>query len=661
MTQPSSPSPLNTMTYRFPHWWVMVSVILVAFAIHTHHLDQTSLWADEGWTIAASAETNPLEVINQWVRVDVHPPLYFILLSLWRQMSGDSIFAMRYFAVLITTVGVALMYRLGKSAFSSQVGFIAAIIFALHDLVHVLTQEVRHYSLQLTLTVFAMWVYWRFWRKPTRTRGIVFAIGSTALLWTHYWGGLVLLSLGIHALITRRQFLRQFMIAYLAIGILFAPWLPSLYHQITLERPGGLPHALENSWIVYKTLVFQLVGVPEAFWLILGLFGILGFLTPHRSKLHWPTPASIFPILIIVLTVGISLLLNTQYPSLSFRSLAVVIPAIALLVAHTLAQFQRREQSIMLVFILVHGLTTTSAQPVERAPWIDLSTFVADHTAPNELILLELGTDDYALAYYLDQSPYELNYVYTETERKTLNDPAQFQNYLDKALAGYDAVWIPKFDWPFYDIRGDLAQRGFVETSTPIFWEFYVDGRPIQLWRMERPPAAPLATFYQDDQDRLQIYRVNTFMRDNTLNINALWYSVEKPNQLYTISTFLLDETGFPLFDGKGNLLVQYDGYPTFETLYYDDETNLLGRPALDYPPRHYQFSIEYSTLQWEATRFYTDNRQLDLSGLPAGKYQVAFKVYFRDNNGIHDLNVRDATSGTAVGTYIILTSFEIE
>ncbi len=69
-------------------------------------MKQVSLWADEGWTIAATAETNPVHVVTEWVVPDVHPPLYFLALSGWR--------AFTYFSVLVSLLGIAVCAIIGN-------------------------------------------------------------------------------------------------------------------------------------------------------------------------------------------------------------------------------------------------------------------------------------------------------------------------------------------------------------------------------------------------------------------------------------------------------------------------------------------------------------------------------------------------------------------
>lgn len=171
---------------RWPIWWPVLLPLLLGAALLIVGLTETSLWSDEGWTIAASAEANPLHIITEWAAVDVHPPLFFINLSIWRLFVGDTVLELRYFSVLVSLVGVALAYRMGSEMFGRRAGLLAALFYALHDLIAVLTQEVRHYPQQILLALLVPGLYWRFWQRPDRWRGAAFALGGAALLYTHY-------------------------------------------------------------------------------------------------------------------------------------------------------------------------------------------------------------------------------------------------------------------------------------------------------------------------------------------------------------------------------------------------------------------------------------------------------------------------------------------
>ena len=342
------------------------------------------------------------------------------------------------------------------------------------------------------------------------------------------------------------------------------------------------------------------------------------------KRVDWmPTAASGLPALIIVLTVGLSLLINTQYATLSFRSLAVVIPPLLILVAHALSQFRLQEQGILVTFIVIHSLATTSAQPIARPPWDAMAEFVAQHTTSDERVLLELDTDEHSFWYYLDHSGADVHYISTEDARK--RDEDNFDAFLAESLDGVDGVWVPKFGFE-NEIRPALEAQGFVLSTPFIPWERYVDGRPIELWRYDRPDSEPENVF----GGVMRLMRSSVEKHDDGVTINLLWSPSETLDRNYTISTFLLVPGSPPLPDPLP------DGYP------------MEGRSP---------------TIDWVADGMYFDSRQLSTENIPPGSYLVGLKVYyFLDNNFTQlEIALADDCSTNPNCEFIFLETVEIQ
>ena len=569
---------------------VMTAVLVVGFVLLVHDLDKLSLWSDEAWTITATAGS-PGALVNDWLAEDFHPPLFFAELMAWRQVVGESIFALRYSSVLILLIGLALVYGLGRDLFSPAAGVLAALWFGLHDLVLIFGQEVRHYPQQLTLTVLAIWLYWRFWRRPTRGRGAALAVGGAALLWSHYWGGFVLLALALHALSTQRRALLPFVWAFGGIALLFAPWLPVLYDQITAQG-SGIPQALPNSWTGYKTLAIQLVGTPEALWGVLAAAGALGTLAALRRFSLRPSAASALPALVVVIGVGASLGLNLAYPTLTPRAVAVGIPALALLIGHAVAQFHVPERALLAAVVVIQGLTTTAVYPPVHPPWREVGAFVAQHAA-GDLVLLEMNNHDLnrmeevTLDYYLKAADPAIRTFSSEGAR--LADPVGFHEALAVQVADETGLWVVKLGWIYYDVRPDLASLGFVATAPAITWDPFI-GYPVEVWRYDRPPQeTPRAVF----GETLALDQASFTVRDGSVTVNLLWTAAIRPEREYTVSAFLLDP--------GGALVAHHDSYP------------LENRSP---------------TTTWALGAPHFDSHMLDTRGLSPGEYTVGLKVY---------------------------------
>lgn len=573
--------------------YLLTALLLFAFFYFLHDLDALGLWVDEGWTVSATNEVSLVDV-TKWVAEDVHPPLYFYLVYGWRQFTGDTVFEFRYLTVLTIVLSTAVVYRLGKSLFSEHAGQISALLYILHDLVWVLGREARQYPLLQLLAALTVWQYWRFWHHPTRQRGLWFGLSGSALLWTNYWGGFMLLTLAIHALITRRNQLKPYILSFGGIGLSFSLWLPTLYTQLTEGIPDGLGHALPATPDGYESLLFQLVGIPEIFWLILALVGVFA-IWQWQTPREWFSSVSILLGLIIGLTVGLTLFINYEYPILSFRTLSIVIPFILVLIAHTLSRFRPAEQFVLVSILVVHSLATQSAEPPLHLPWADVADYVVAHATHDDEIVIEVRYDVYALRYYLEQNDPNQPYLMTEVDRVNYrnNQQTDFKEILEDLLVDVDGIWVTKHNSPVYDIRPRLEEVGFINTAN-IIWGPSSDWF-IELWRFDRPPSEILSTFGAE----MQIGRIKSEVRQDELTVNILWSPPVNPSQNYVVSVFLLDEVGF--------LKTQHDSQPLEWTS---------------------------STTTWEANNWYFDSHILPITDLPAGAYQLGVKVYYFAETG---------------------------
>jgi hypothetical protein len=321
--------------------------------------------------------------------------------------------------------------------------------------------------------------------------------------------------------------------------------------------------------------------------------------------------------------------LNFFFASLFIRSLAIIIPSIALLVGHTRSQFRWPEGGLMIAVLGAVCLGLTSAFPVIRAPWDDVAGYLAQHVTGDDVLLTELNyrerkeLEELTFRFYLDRANPHVRVISTEKNR--IQDPTNFATYLDKQLSDENGLWVVKLGWPYYDLRADLLARGYIETA-PVTHEWPDFGAlPIEVWRFDRPTMdKPLNTF----GDRMQLMRASAQAENKWVTINLLWSLANPPERNYTVSTFLMTE--------NGTLVSQHDSYP---------------------------MDGASPTLDWAASRPYFDSHVLSLSNVPPGSYQVGLQVYtFTDETftTIEHLLPADCGMPTAC-QFIILDTVQVK
>jgi uncharacterized membrane protein len=179
---------------------LLLLIVLLAFGLRVFDLDGQSMWNDEGLSVyrarqpLATIAANIITIDGSETR-DTNPPLYFLLLHLWRGLGGESVFALRFLAVLIAVLNVPLLYELGRLTFNRSVGLAAAFFLAISPFHVWQSQEMRNYSLLLFFNLLSIVGLFHFVLAHGRHRRwrwlLLWAIAGLAGIYTHYLGAFV--------------------------------------------------------------------------------------------------------------------------------------------------------------------------------------------------------------------------------------------------------------------------------------------------------------------------------------------------------------------------------------------------------------------------------------------------------------------------------------
>jgi 4-amino-4-deoxy-L-arabinose transferase-like glycosyltransferase len=231
----------------------MLMVVLLALGLRLFRLDGQSLWYDEG--VSAYMTPRSFAEIATATSVDIHPPLYYWLLSIWAVPFGQGEIALRGFSVLAGTLMVWTTWRLGRLIGGKAVGLAAAALLAVSPLAVQYSQEVRMYAPAGLLAAASSWAGLMLVRAlaggvTDRRRIALHAVGygllTAALLYTHYYGTLVVAAQQLYVvallLLTRCwRIVPWWALAGGIAALLFLPWLPVALRQ-TGDYPGlGTP------------------------------------------------------------------------------------------------------------------------------------------------------------------------------------------------------------------------------------------------------------------------------------------------------------------------------------------------------------------------------------------------------------------------------------
>jgi mannosyltransferase len=179
--------------------WGLVGVVGVAVLLRLPFLTSRSLWYDEAssWQTAMFPPAEMLESLC----LNVHMPLYYLLLKGWIAALGDSIASLRGFSIVfgaVTVVGMDLfareLYRSSASGDEDDAGrrgFALAVagLVAVSPFQVLGSIEVRMYSLGTAFTAISGWLLLRILRAEGRTwLWWPYGAACVGLLYTHHYG-----------------------------------------------------------------------------------------------------------------------------------------------------------------------------------------------------------------------------------------------------------------------------------------------------------------------------------------------------------------------------------------------------------------------------------------------------------------------------------------
>tara|TARA_R100001015_G_C4630720_1_gene192603 strand:+ start:993 stop:2213 length:1221 start_codon:yes stop_codon:yes gene_type:complete len=260
--------------------------------------------------IASSPDHSLKDVIFNALK-DTHPPLFDVILFWSLKLSGNAEFTARYLALLFGLIAMLACYHYGKKIGGSKTNGLLLMAICSFNFFHIYYSiEGRFYSLLFLLSLICTAEFYLYFKEEKRKHAIIYFISSILLCYTHYYGGILLASLSIVALVyfiiksTSKKLFLQFVGVQFLVLLAFAPCIPYLIGKTSLESWMSDPtigdffnyyylysgkNPLEFAWLFLPLLFYFKVGKDKNLKLLLYLSIILGFLLPYLvSKIGSP-------------------------------------------------------------------------------------------------------------------------------------------------------------------------------------------------------------------------------------------------------------------------------------------------------------------------------------------------------------------------------------
>ena len=218
---------------------IALAAVAIGVGIFTRFVTRSSLWLDEA--LSVNIASAPLGQLFEHLKHDGHPPFYYLLLHWWTGVFGSGDLSVRGLSGLFGLLTLPLVWVIGRRKGGPTLGWVAVAVVAVSPFAVRYSNEARMYSLVMLLVA----IGWLLIDdvidrgKATLPRFFGIAVVGAVLLYTHYWSLWLLGAVGLTALwkvwrapdsAARRPWL-SLVLALVAAGIAFVPWLPTMLYQ----------------------------------------------------------------------------------------------------------------------------------------------------------------------------------------------------------------------------------------------------------------------------------------------------------------------------------------------------------------------------------------------------------------------------------------------
>jgi len=616
--------------------------ILLAFGLRFHAIGSQSLWNDEGNSVV-QAERVPSDIIENAAR-DIHPPGYYLILSLWVKLTGSSEFALRSLSAFAGVLTIALTFAIGRKLYGAWAGAGASLFMALNSFSIYYAQEARMYALLVLWVALGFYCLILLLEKPDKWRVLALGLVTAGGLYTQYAYALFMIPQGLLAIIwwlnDRRHRGRSFACYMLAnlIGIaLFVPWMPTAIGQLSgwQQTGSGITPASEALSVLLRWLTIGITPGSAAIAIPLLLLAFAFFARtrfPERPRILaaplWvSTPLTLFMFLqlarpqnykfMLPAETGMALWLAGGLAALWHLSESASTRSPGRQAALRLVS---RAAALMagawLVFILTNHLPAAYSDPqLQRANYRGIVQTITESLRENDAIILDAPNQAEVFNYYYNgEAP-----VYSLPVGLGGNDP-QTRQAVEGIIATHDRAFVVFWGETERDPQrivettlDSLAYSAGDQWFGDVRLSHYIMPQPFAI---ERQSDAQFGEYI-----RLSGYALNdeTFAPGDALQVQFQWQTGQPLNTRYKVFVQLLD--------ANGALQAQHDSEPSGGL---------------------------QPTNRWSPGEIIVDNHAILLpNALPQGEYTLIV--------GLYQLDPPHQRLPVARGDYLLLGSIQIQ
>lgn len=448
---------------------ILIGLIFIHLIITILLAANLNIWIDETYSLDAS-QLNLAHAIDR-ANSGYQPPLYYFILTLWRNLN-HSIFFARLFSVFCIALTLYIVAKLAQKIFPDiHPAWVVATV-AFNPFTIWAAVEIRAYAFILLLSALLLLNFFDgyFCEQPKTISRRWYVIFSIIGLYAHYYIAFLLIANGFVLLVFRRwQTLRWYILEQcLLVGLCFAPMLLVVSGQV---QPDGLnPKTVTGNLLIasvrfiYQTF-FTWVLPTEDWGLynlqrilrLIGFITLLALLTKNRKyiQLNQKTSIGIITVFLFICFLSIRNHIGTNVTGLKHLSTAF-IPAIfslfyllALEPNIKMKKLMVRGTSLLVLVISLISLSIHYKPMAKKGDLIRVANYIMRQEKPGQPILVYNPELAWPFRYYysglnsLAVVPNELDLsLFFDVNQFIITDEQVIVDALKPVSANHESLWL---------------------------------------------------------------------------------------------------------------------------------------------------------------------------------------------------------------------------
>ncbi len=386
-------------------WGGVLLVAALAIGLRVLGLDSRWLWFDELLSVNF-ANHGLFEALVTAARFDVHPPLYYLQLSLWMRF-GQSDAYVALDSVIWSLVAIAFIAAAAARMSSRRAALMAALFLAIAPAAVVYAQQVRMYAFIMAWLAVALWAWQRVIERGRVGDAVGAAIAVLVVAYSHGVG--VIMASGVCAFPAVQLYASGARGRVRAVAVGYAIIIVGSIPAIGFSGSRGVLHTLTpDAGEVALTLREILLGWDS--WLAAApTVVVLVVSAAITGTCLWLRASRAVFACTVLLPIGAILAVSyIATPIWLTRTIVVFVPFIALSLALAFddarARLPRASVIVVVPIVAALGAATLQQQLSHRNgdDFRPAAEYVRAHARPGDAVFAGLGSyETWSLLWYL--------------------------------------------------------------------------------------------------------------------------------------------------------------------------------------------------------------------------------------------------------------------